>query len=142
MQLGLGLGFAALALRRVNKKTDGRSKTGAFDSGVAVVNGYLLQAVLGLAVTIVCFYLLGSFAASGDPYSYYLGDDLFVCPVIRLGARSRTVRLPEGEWVGLWTGRCYAPGRHRVAAPLGRPPVFYREGSKYAELFRRAADGV
>ena len=62
---GLGLGFAALALRRVNKKTDGRSKTGAFDSGVAVVNGYLLQAVLGLAVTIVCFYLLGSFAASG-----------------------------------------------------------------------------
>lgn len=62
---GLGLGFAALALRRTEKKTDGRSRTGAFDAGVTVVNGYLLQAILGLAVTVGLFYAIGSFAASG-----------------------------------------------------------------------------
>ena len=62
---GLGLGFAAMALRNVDKKQDNRSKTGAFDSGVAVVSTYLLQAVAGLAVTIILFYALNSFFASG-----------------------------------------------------------------------------
>ena len=62
---GLGLGFAALALRNTEKKTDGRSRTGAFDTGVAVVNGYLLQAVLGLIVTIGLYYAIRSFYASG-----------------------------------------------------------------------------
>ncbi len=62
---GLGLGFAALSLRRVEKKTDGRSRTGALDAGITVVNGYLLQAVLGLLVTLGCFYLIRSFFASG-----------------------------------------------------------------------------
>ena len=98
------------------------------------------EAAAGVPAMRPDFWEAGSFAASGDPYSYFLGDDLFVCPVIRLGARSRTVQLPEGEWIGFWTGRSYAPGRHRVAAPLGRPPVFCRKGSKYAELFRRAAE--
>ena len=62
---GLGLGFAALALRRQEKQKDGRSKTGAFDAGVTVVNGYLLQAVLGLLVTLGLYYAMGSFFASG-----------------------------------------------------------------------------
>ena len=98
------------------------------------------EAAAGVPAMRPDFWEAGSFAASGDPYSYFLGDDLFVCPVLRLSARSRTVQLPEGEWIGFWTGRSYAPGRHRVAAPLGRPPVFCRKGSKYAELFRRAAE--
>lgn len=62
---GLGLGFSAMALRTVDKKSDNRSKTGAFDSGVTVVSTYLLQAVLGIAVTVVLYKLLGSFFASG-----------------------------------------------------------------------------
>ena len=62
---GLGLGFSALALRRTPKKTDGRSRTGAFDSGVTVVNGYLLQAILGLGITLGLSYIIGNFAASG-----------------------------------------------------------------------------
>ncbi len=62
---GLGLGFAALALRSLRKDQDGRSKTGALDTGITVVNGYLLQAVLGLAITIGLFYAIGSFYASG-----------------------------------------------------------------------------
>ncbi len=62
---GLGLGFSAMALRTVDKKQDNRSKTGAFDSGVTVVSTYLLQAVLGLIVTIILFYAINSFFASG-----------------------------------------------------------------------------
>lgn len=62
---GLGLGFAAMALRNVDKKTDKRSKTGAFDSGITVVSTYLLQALMGLVVTIILFYVIGSFFASG-----------------------------------------------------------------------------
>lgn len=62
---GLGLGFAALSLRNTEKKTDNRSRTGAFDTGIAVVNSYLLQAVLGLLVTIPLYYAIHSFFASG-----------------------------------------------------------------------------
>ena len=62
---GLGLGFAALSLRRLRKDQDGRSKTGALDAGLTVVNGYLLQAVLGLAITIGLYYAIGSFYGSG-----------------------------------------------------------------------------
>ena len=62
---GLGLGFSAMALRNVDKKSDNRSKTGAFDSGVTVVSTYLLQAVMGLVVTIALYYLIGNFFASG-----------------------------------------------------------------------------
>ena len=62
---GLGLGFAALSLRRLRKDQDGRSKTGALDAGITVVNGYLLQAVLGLAITIALYYAIRSFYGSG-----------------------------------------------------------------------------
>ena len=62
---GLGLGFAAMALRNMDKKQDQRSKTGAFDSGVAVVSGYLIQGVVGLIVTLILYKLIGSFFASG-----------------------------------------------------------------------------
>lgn len=62
---GLGLGFAALALRRADAKADKAARTGAFDTGVTVANGYMLQAIMGLVVTIALFYIMGSFFASG-----------------------------------------------------------------------------
>ena len=74
-----------------------------------------------------------------DPYAYFLGDDLFVCPVIREGERVRTVQLPKGEWVHLWTGEAYAGGKkYRVDAPLGQLPVFYRKDSKFVPVFQAA----
>ena len=87
------------------------------------------------------FWEAEDFGASRDPYAYYLGDDLFVCPVIRPGVKHRTVYLPEGDWIGFWTGREYkGEMRHSVRAPLGQPPVFYRKNSPWAELFRQAAE--
>jgi ESS family glutamate:Na+ symporter len=62
---GLGLGFVAMALRNIEKAQDKRSRSGAFDAGVTVVSGYLLQAVAGLLISMLCCYLLHSFWASG-----------------------------------------------------------------------------
>lgn len=69
-------------------------------------------------------------------YSYMLGGDMVVCPVVEQGAFTRSVWLPAGEWVHLWSGETFTRGSHTVGAPMGDPPVFYRAESKYAELFR------
>ena len=68
-------------------------------------------------------------------YSYLLGDDVLVAPVVEPGADTRALWLPEGEWTHLWTGKTYAGGDATVSAPLGQPPVFYRKGSAFADMF-------
>ncbi|HUX12653.1 MAG TPA: alpha-glucosidase [Spirochaetia bacterium] len=72
-----------------------------------------------------------------DQYLY--GRDLLVCPVVRKGRRTRSAYLPNDNWVHLFSGKEYGPGRVRVDAPLGTPPVFYRAGSSFAPLFRTFA---
>ncbi len=87
------------------------------------------------------FYDAMDYAKSHDMYSYFLGEDLFVCPVIERKAKTRKVCLPQGEWIGFWSGKPYAGNaEYTVPAPLGQTPVFYRKNSAYADLFRRAAD--
>ncbi|HPW00292.1 MAG TPA: hypothetical protein PLP20_04450 [Oscillospiraceae bacterium] len=51
---GLGLGFVAMSLRNTEPQKDRTMKTGGFDSGVTVVATYLMQAVLGMAISIAC----------------------------------------------------------------------------------------
>lgn len=69
-----------------------------------------------------------------DQYLY--GGDLLVAPVIAEGADEREVVLPgDTPWRHCWTGKDFAPGTHRIAAPIGAPPVFYRPGSANAALF-------
>ena len=65
---GLGLGFAAMSLRnldRQQKKEGGAMKGDAFDTALNVVNTYLLQGVLGLLITIGLSKVLNCFFASG-----------------------------------------------------------------------------
>ena len=79
-------------------------------------------------------------AGSREDYAYFLGDELFVCPVIRKGAQSRKLRLPEGEWIHLWSGKRFKGGEKiKVDAPLGKIPVFYRRDGAHAALFREIA---
>lgn len=81
------------------------------------------------------------YSHSHDEYAYFLGDDMFVAPVIEKGAVSRRVRLPDGEWLHFWSGAPYKGGyEYVVAAPLGKPPVFYRRGSEFASVFKSAAE--
>lgn len=74
--------------------------------------------------------------------SYMLGGELLVAPILQKGKKERKVLLPEGHWVHLWSGRQYIQGEHTVAAPIGKPPVFYRPGGKFAELFATLLGGA
>lgn len=69
-------------------------------------------------------------------YSYLLGDELLAAPVVAPGETQRSLWLPEGEWVHLWSGREYSAGNVSVPAPMGEPPVFYKKNGRFAELFR------
>lgn len=71
-----------------------------------------------------------------DLYEYLLGSDVLVAPVVREGELARSVWLPAGDWVHLWTGKLCAPGWQEVDAPMGRPPVFFRPESHHAALLR------
>ena len=73
-------------------------------------------------------------------YSYLLGPDVLVAPVVEPGAGTRTLWLPEGEWVHVWSGTRCPGGRHTVPAPMGEPPVFYRAASRWAALFAGLRD--
>ena len=68
--------------------------------------------------------------------AFLYGGDLLVAPVIDEGVEEREVILPgDAPWRHVWSGADFAPGAHTIAAPLDRPPVFYRPDSAFAELF-------
>jgi alpha-glucosidase len=69
-----------------------------------------------------------------------VGSELLVAPVLDPGVTERAVWLPPGRWVHLWSGSAYGDDarstRVRVPAPIGSPPVFYKEGSRVGARFR------
>ena len=72
-------------------------------------------------------------------YQYMLGSDLLVAPVLAPEVDTWPVYLPgSSTWVHLWSG-ITAPGNTSLdtSAPLGQPPVYYREGSQWTELFEQ-----
>lgn len=60
---------------------------------------------------------------------FLLGPDVLVAPVLENCATcQRAVYLPAGDWVHMWSGSTFTgPTFTSVAAPLGEPPVFYRD---------------
>ncbi|MBQ1256661.1 MAG: hypothetical protein IIX93_05250 [Clostridia bacterium] len=62
---GLGIGFVCLALRNLKQEKNENAKRDVFNTSLVVVNSYLIQAAAGLLISIVLFYVIGSFAASG-----------------------------------------------------------------------------
>ncbi len=62
---GLGIGFVAVALRSTEHNAGKKARVDIFNSGLITVSTYLLQAVVGLAITIGLFYAIGSWAAGG-----------------------------------------------------------------------------
>ncbi len=72
-------------------------------------------------------------AAIQDQFLY--GRDLMVAPVVTEGADMRRVYVPGGDqWRDVWSGRVVNSGWHDVPAPIGRPPLFMREGSVHSDL--------
>lgn len=62
---GLGLGFVALALRTLDKQKGKNARRDIFNTATVVVNSYLVQAIVGLGITLVLYYAIRSFAAAG-----------------------------------------------------------------------------
>lgn len=62
---GLGIGFVAVALRSSEKQVGRKARRDVFNTGLITVTTYLLQAAVGLVITIALFYLIGSWAAGG-----------------------------------------------------------------------------
>ncbi|MBS1727399.1 MAG: ABC transporter substrate-binding protein [Armatimonadetes bacterium] len=59
---------------------------------------------------------------------YMLGDSLLVAP-IRADQKSRTVRLPKGEWVDYQTGKPVGSGQITISPSLKDIPLFVRAGA-------------
>lgn len=62
--------------------------------------------------------------------AFLLGDQLLVAPAWEPGQIKRTVLLPPGQWVDLWTDTCYSGGTEvTLPVSLERLPVLVRLGS-------------
>jgi alpha-glucosidase len=81
------------------------------------------------------FHYEGEEAAWSAEDAFLLGRDMLAAPVLTEGSASRSVWLPDDSWVHLWTGKRYRGGRYEIDAPFGKPPVFYREASRWTALF-------
>ena len=68
-------------------------------------------------------------AARND--EYLLGENILVAPVTEAkGNDKRTVFIPDGVWIDVWTGdRFNGPQTINVAHPLQTSPIFVREGA-------------
>jgi alpha-D-xyloside xylohydrolase len=67
--------------------------------------------------------------AASDDATYFVGDALFVAPVIEQGATTRDVVLPPGDWVDWWTAeRVQGDGAASLTAdaPLDTLPLWQR----------------
>ena len=62
---------------------------------------------------------------------FMFGDEMLINPVIKSGARDRSVYLPEGtQWYNFWTGESYQGGQSvTVKAPMDKMPIFVQAGS-------------
>ena len=77
---------------------------------------------------------------------WLLGPDILVAPVLDPEKNERTLYLPQGRWVHLWTKKVYEVSHGTeethlgqsitIASPVGQPPVFYRAESEAETLLK------
>jgi alpha-glucosidase len=86
------------------------------------------------------FYQYDEPWAYEEKNAYLYGEDILVSPVLRKNVKTKEVHLPQGEWVQFFTNDKYSGGVIKVATPLGRPIAFYRQDSKFADLFKNITE--
>ncbi|MGH9921050.1 MAG: TIM-barrel domain-containing protein [Nitrososphaerales archaeon] len=82
-------------------------------------------------------------AAYQNSTEYLYGPDMLVAPVTTPGdVASTTVWFPPGRWVDFFTGATFrGPTSATLSVPLGRMPVFVREGGIVPEQPSTAGTG-
>ncbi len=61
---------------------------------------------------------------------FMFGSNIMVAPVTTQGANTRSVYLPAGSWIDLWSGRTLTgPLTTNWPAPISQAPAFYRDNS-------------
>ncbi|MCC4214227.1 glycoside hydrolase family 31 protein [Leeuwenhoekiella parthenopeia] len=61
---------------------------------------------------------------------YLLGNAMMICPVVTKGAQTRTLYLPQGNWINYWTGAKHTGRQYlNVLCPLDQIPIFLKEGA-------------
>ncbi len=70
---------------------------------------------------------------------YFLGEHLLVAPVTAEGATTVKATLPPGTWVHVFSGQVYSGDTEvDVAAPIGTPAAFVKQGDPVGEQIRTA----
>lgn len=75
-------------------------------------------------------------------HQFMFGRDMVVAPVLDKGAQKVKFYLPEGRWKHLWSNKVFVKGYHKLAAPMGQPAVFYREGVQELETIAERIRGL
>jgi len=60
---------------------------------------------------------------------FLFGKNLLVAPVLDSGVVARKVYFPKGTWISIRDRRSFDAGWHEVDAPIGKTPVFVRDGT-------------
>jgi alpha-glucosidase len=61
---------------------------------------------------------------------YLFGENMLICPVTEKGARTRTLYLPEGDWIDYWSGETYSGKQNIITkTPLDKLPVYIKAGA-------------
>jgi alpha-glucosidase len=71
-------------------------------------------------------------------YQYMFGSEFMFAPVVDNGATRVRLYLPAGNWTNVWTGETMDTAKGtwvEVAAPIGKPALFYKTGSAIGEQF-------
>ncbi|MBU1020247.1 MAG: alpha-glucosidase [Firmicutes bacterium] len=74
--------------------------------------------------------------------TYFLGEDLYVCPVLNKRKNKQMIDILSDGWIHLFTGKEYAKGKFSIECPLGTPPVFYKKDSDFKDLFQKITEYI
>ncbi len=70
---------------------------------------------------------------------FLIGEELLMAPVLDPKTDSVRVYLPKGKWVHIWTKKEFGSKDKgvfvEIAAPIGKPAVFYKKGSAVGKRF-------
>jgi len=66
---------------------------------------------------------------------YMFGDDIIFAPIVRQGQTSKTVYIPDGEWILTNDKKIYTKGTYEINAEIDQFIAFVKKGSDVIKCF-------